>query len=49
MKQMDNEEIFNIIENSLEGNAHLDDLAKRGHDPFKILISTIFMLSIQKF
>ncbi|MFX1382957.1 MAG: endonuclease III domain-containing protein [Promethearchaeota archaeon] len=34
-------DILNKIENSLEGNAHLDDLAKKNNDPFKILISTI--------
>jgi len=38
---MNYSEILDIIENSLEGNAHLDDLAKRNNDPFKILISTI--------
>ena len=34
-------EIFDIIESSLEGETHLDDLASKKQDPFKILISTI--------
>lgn len=34
-------EILDKIEENLEGNAHLDNLAKRGNNPFKILISTI--------
>ena len=34
-------EILEKIENVLEGNAHLDELAKKKQDPFKILISTI--------
>ncbi len=38
---MDYKEILDKIEKVLEGNAHLDDLAKRGRDPFKVLISTI--------
>ena len=38
---MKNSEILDIIENSLEGNVHLDNLAKKNNDPFKILISTI--------
>jgi len=38
---MNYSEILDIIENSLEGNAHLDDLAKKNNNPFKILISTI--------
>ena len=38
---MDYKEILDKIEEALEGNAHLDDLAKRGRDPFKVLISTI--------
>ena len=38
---MDYKEILDRIENVLEGNAHLDELAKRGRDPFKVLISTI--------
>ena len=33
--------IFNLIEENLKGEAHLDELAKRDQDPFKILISTI--------
>ncbi|TFG16016.1 MAG: endonuclease III [Promethearchaeota archaeon] len=35
------EEILNNIEDSLEGEAHLDELARKKQDPFKILISTI--------
>lgn len=38
---MDYKEILDKIEEILEGNAHLDELAKRGRDPFKVLISTI--------
>ncbi|MHA1467044.1 MAG: endonuclease III [Promethearchaeota archaeon] len=38
---MDYKEILDKIEKVLEGNAHLDDLAKRSQDPFKVLISTI--------
>jgi len=34
-------EILDKIEEVLEGNAHLDELAQRRQDPFKILISTI--------
>jgi len=34
-------QILDEIENSLEGEAHLDELAKKKQDPFKILISTI--------
>ncbi len=34
-------EILDKIEQSLEGEAHLDELAKKRQDPFKILISTI--------
>ncbi len=34
-------EIFDEIENVIEGEAHLDQLAKQRNDPFKILISTI--------
>ena len=33
--------IFDRIETQLEGEAHLDKLAKKKQDPFKILISTI--------
>ncbi|MFX0031823.1 MAG: endonuclease III domain-containing protein [Candidatus Hodarchaeota archaeon] len=33
--------ILDKIEDSLEGEAHLDELAKKKQDPFKILISTI--------
>lgn len=35
------EEILDKIEGVLEGEAQLDRLARREHDPFKILISTI--------
>ncbi len=38
---MDHKIILNKIENILEGQAHLDELAKKKQDPFKILISTI--------
>jgi len=38
---MNYEEILNKIDAILEGNAHLDDLARACNDPFKILISTI--------
>lgn len=34
-------DIFDIIEDNLEGEAHLDELASQKQDPFKILISTI--------
>ncbi len=34
-------EILDEIENVIEGEAHLDQLAKQRNDPFKILISTI--------
>ncbi|TFF87653.1 MAG: endonuclease III [Promethearchaeota archaeon] len=34
-------EILDKIEDSLEGQAHLDELANKKQDPFKILISTI--------
>ncbi len=34
-------EILDEIENAIEGEAHLDQLAKQRNDPFKILISTI--------
>ncbi|MHA1191791.1 MAG: endonuclease III domain-containing protein [Promethearchaeota archaeon] len=34
-------EILDIIESSLEGETHLDGLASKKQDPFKILISTI--------
>ena len=33
--------IFDIIESKLEGETHLDELASKKQDPFKILISTI--------
>ena len=38
---MDYKEVLDKIEKVLEGNVHLDDLAKRDRDPFKVLISTI--------
>ncbi|MFX1243211.1 MAG: DUF123 domain-containing protein, partial [Promethearchaeota archaeon] len=33
--------ILDKIETQLEGEAHLDELASKKQDPFKILISTI--------
>ncbi len=38
---MNFEEVLDKIESVLQGEAHLDELAKRKRDPFKILISTI--------
>ncbi|UCC21248.1 MAG: endonuclease III [Promethearchaeota archaeon] len=38
---MNYEEILDKIELQLEGEAHLDELARNKQDPFKILISTI--------
>ena len=38
---MDYKTILNKIEDILEGEAHLDELARKRQDPFKILISTI--------
>ncbi|TFG00542.1 MAG: endonuclease III [Promethearchaeota archaeon] len=38
---MNYQEIFDKIEDKLDGNPHLDDLARKKTDPFKILISTI--------
>ena len=38
---MNYRETFDKIEQSLDGEAHLDQLAKKKQDPFKILISTI--------
>ncbi len=38
---MNFKEILNKIEIEIEGEAHLDELAKKKQDPFKILISTI--------
>ena len=38
---MDYKETLDKIEKILQGNAHLDELAKKGRDPFKVLISTI--------
>ena len=38
---MDYKEVLDKIEKVLKGNVHLDDLAKRDRDPFKVLISTI--------
>ncbi|MEJ2252252.1 MAG: endonuclease III [Candidatus Lokiarchaeota archaeon] len=38
---MEYKEIFDRIEDVLDGNPHLDELAKLRNSPFKILISTI--------
>ncbi len=38
---MNYEELLDKIENALEGEVHLDQLAQKSEDPFKILISTI--------
>ncbi|MFX0023037.1 MAG: endonuclease III domain-containing protein [Candidatus Hermodarchaeota archaeon] len=38
---MNYKEILHKIESQLEGEAHLDELANKKQDPFKILISTI--------
>ena len=38
---MEYKEILDEIEKRLEGEAHLDELARKKQDPFKILISTI--------
>ncbi len=38
---MNYNEILDEIEKQLEGEAHLDELARKKQDPFKILISTI--------
>jgi endonuclease-3 len=38
---MNYKEILDKIEESLDGQAHLDELAENKQDPFKILISTI--------
>lgn len=38
---MSYEEVLDKIERTLEGEAHLDELARKKQDPFKILISTI--------
>ncbi len=38
---MDYSKFFDIIEETIEGDAHLDELAQEDQDPFKILISTI--------
>ncbi|MFX1375884.1 MAG: endonuclease III domain-containing protein [Promethearchaeota archaeon] len=38
---MNYKEILNKIQDALEGEAHLDELARKKQDPFKILISTI--------
>jgi endonuclease-3 len=38
---MNTKDILDKIENSLQGEAHLDELTKRKQDPFKVLISTI--------
>jgi len=38
---MNYKEIFDIINEAIEGEAHLDQLARKKQDPFRILISTI--------
>ncbi len=38
---MSYEEVLDKLEKILEGEAHLDELARKKQDPFKILISTI--------
>ena len=38
---MDYKEFFDNISNVIKGEAHLDQLARKKQDPFKILISTI--------
>jgi endonuclease-3 len=38
---MNFKEILSKIETNIQGEAHLDELAKKKQDPFKILISTI--------
>ena len=38
---MNFKEILSKIEINIQGEAHLDELAKKKQDPFKILISTI--------
>ncbi len=38
---MNFEEILSKIDSAIEGEAHLDELANKKQDPFKILISTI--------
>jgi endonuclease-3 len=38
---MNTKDILDKIENSLQGETHLDELTKRKQDPFKVLISTI--------
>ena len=38
---MDYSKVLDSIEQQLEGEAHLDQLARKKQDPFKILISTI--------
>jgi len=38
---MSYKEILDTIEKEIEGEAHLDELAKKRQNPFKILISTI--------
>ncbi len=40
-EKMNYKEILKKIESAIEGEAHLDELAKKKQDPFKILISTI--------
>ncbi|MFX0136549.1 MAG: endonuclease III domain-containing protein [Candidatus Hodarchaeota archaeon] len=41
MREKSYKEILDKIEIQLEGEAHLDELARKKQDPFKILISTI--------
>ncbi|MHA2287166.1 MAG: endonuclease III domain-containing protein [Promethearchaeota archaeon] len=38
---MDYKEFFDVISETIKGEAHLDQLARKKQDPFKILISTI--------
>ncbi|MGV9200462.1 MAG: endonuclease III domain-containing protein [Promethearchaeia archaeon] len=38
---MNYRKVLEKIENKIDGNAHLDELAQKVQDPFKILISTI--------
>lgn len=40
-KEINFQKVLDEIERAIEGEAHLDELAKRKQDPFKILISTI--------
>ena len=43
---MDYKEKLDKIEKILQGNAHLDELAKRGRDPFKVLISRFLIKKV---